>query len=217
MLRKKVILAIALSVGLLISCGDNNKKKDQIDQSSSAQDETQMVDTGKAENKAPKMTNQEMEELEKKLDSTPHVTPDNLKKAIPEALLGIKATDRSLSSSVLAGSVLRGNGTYEKDSNHILKLYITDGAGDPGSSVVSMEIRNIRNVSADKAKEAYVETVKLDNRWVKIEKKNEGEKMESKLTFAVNDQFLVNLSGIGFTPEELKKAYNELDFSSLNN
>lgn len=212
-MKKLGIYTLLLSGLIVFSCGGNGKKRNN----DSEKADTTITDTTTKAKKLKRGSGDltDMEALEKKLRNTPHVLPEKLKKAVPDNLMDIRRSDKSITSSVLEGSVLRGNGVYKKDANHILKLYITDGAGKPGSTVVSAGIRNLNAKPHEKTESGFTKTEERNGRLVRMEQTKDGDHVQSKFTFAVQDQFLVVLSGEGFTAKELEKAYDELDFSVL--
>lgn len=212
-MKNTQLIPLFLSSILLISCGQN-KNKQEDKKSSDTQTEAQHQDSIKVNQKGID-DSLNMDQIQNKLRNTAYIKPETLKEVLPETLLGISSTKRFISSSVLKGSVLMANGIYKKDKQHTLKLYVTDGAGTPGSSVVAAAIQNLRSQKNNKAENGQTKTVKWDGRLVKIEESEAGNSIETKLTFAVYNRFLVVLNGNGFTETEMQKAYNELNFKSL--
>lgn len=81
--------------------------------------------------------------------------------------------------------------------------------------MVAAGIRNLPAQKNDETESGYIKTVKWKERLVKVEQKNAGNHVETKLTFAVYNRYLAVLNGNGFTENEMQKAYKELNFEIL--
>ena len=122
------IIITALSILFLISCGKNKEKEEPglLDVIEGVSDLNQIA--------------KEAEKIEEENDQLITATPisnENMKKNLPETILGYPRTKFSVGNQFMP-DVSMGEAEYESENGAFISLSIIDGAGETGSAMVTL-------------------------------------------------------------------------------
>jgi hypothetical protein len=104
---------------------------------------------------------------------------------------------------------------YTDDNNKRIKVEIIDGAGETGSTMVSIMMTGL-NADTDKTTETGFEKSTEINGVKSIVSENKnGKRINSQIQTVLKNRYLLTLYADGFTYNELQKILTELYASAL--
>jgi len=142
------------------------------------------------------------EELEK---LTP-LTLDDLKKLIPETLLGAPRTEFNVSKAMGAGLA---TGEYSLNDSTRIKLNIYDCAGPAGAGIYGMQYLAMMNFEQE-SEDEYTKSISYGDG--KAFEQCNKQTNDCTITWFAGGRYLVSLQADYIGPDALKKAGNELRF-----
>lgn len=202
-MKKLLYTSLVLS---LIAC---KKEENKAENSGGIMDKIEAVkNTGKVMGSVDDFQ-KNIETLSKK---TP-VTNDELKASIPENLLGLPRTEITV-GNMSAMKISSAEAEYKNEEKRI-GINIMDGAGEAGSSVISLLALSL-NADMEKTTEnGFEKTVKIGDSKALVTQRNSDGTTYSEIKTVLKNRYMVDISGDGFTVDELTKALSEIGINSL--
>ena len=204
-MKKMIIALVAL---LLVACSKEEKVKEE--QSGGLSD---MITSEKASGKVSST----MEDVTKNIENLKNITPmtnEELKAVFPESLLGLKRKELSVGDNAMM-NISTAEAIYADDDNKRIKVEIIDGAGETGSTMVSIMMTGL-NADTDKTTETGFEKSTEINGVKSIVSENKnGKRINSQIQTVLKNRYLLTLYADGFTYNELQKILTELYASAL--
>jgi PBP1b-binding outer membrane lipoprotein LpoB len=198
----KRIVYVAVIAILFTACKGKNKITTTTTDENGNKTTTQ-VDVKSMQETANDMT--------KKIDELKKLTPlnmDQLKALVPEELNGIKRTNFSANSTMGFSTV---EGEYPKDDTTNLKISVFDCAGEAGSGIYSLNYFTKMNYQQE-SNNGYTKTIDfMGGKAVEEVRKDQN---ECSLTYVGNDRLLITITGRNMTPDDLKKAAQQLNIKA---
>lgn len=204
----KKLLVLAITLPLILSCGKSKKE----DENPGLFDIIDGVsDLNKIADEVEKME----EEGEKLINTTP-ISNDQLKKILPETLLGLPRKKFSVGNQFMA-DVAMAEAEYksEEGNDNQVAFSIVDGAGEMGSAMISLVRMGLSRDYEEQTDNGYNKSTTINGYKAIEEFEKRYETTYPKIKFLINNRFLVSLEGKGVTMDQLKKALNELDLDDL--
>ena len=203
---KKIIIAIVAL--LFVACSKEEKVKEE--QSGGLSD---MITSEKASGKVSST----MEDVSKNIENLKNIPPmtnEELKSVFPENLLGLKRKELSVGDNAMM-NISTAEAIYTDDNNKRIKVEIIDGAGETGSTMVSIMMTGL-NSDTDKTTETGFEKSTEINGVKSIVSENKnGKRINSQIQTVLKNRYLLTLYADGFTYNELQKVLTELNSSAL--
>jgi len=189
-------------IALLLFASCKNKKTAEEKAADELKDNiTNMVDQIKDNSADIQKGKEELEKLEP-------LSLDELKKLIPESLMGAKRSEYNVSKAMGAGFA---TGEYEINDSTKINLNIYDCAGTAGAGIYSMQYLGLgmTNIEQD-SDEEYTKTINYGDG--KAYEHCQKQRNDCTLTWFAGGRFLVTLDGDNVNAEGLKQAGKELKF-----
>ena len=203
-MKNLLMSVLALS---LISCSKNETKTEEKSGGLS-----ELVSTAKNYSKVSSSVNNMGKNIETLKNSTP-LTNEELKKVLPETLLGLKRVELSVGDASMM-NLVSAEAKY-KEENKRIELQIMDGAGETGSAMVSILMMGI-NVDKEKITETgFEKSAEINGMKAIVSEDKNGESINSKIQMIAKNRYLMTLTGTGVSYEELKSALGEINMSGL--
>ncbi len=203
-MKNLLMSVLALS---LISCSKNETKTEEKSGGLS-----ELVSNAKNYSKVSSSVNNMTKNIETLKNLTP-LTNEELKKVLPETLLGLKRVELSVGDASMM-NLVSAEAKY-KDENKRIELQIMDGAGETGSAMVSILMMGI-NVDKEKITETgYEKSAEINGMKAIVSEDKNGESINSKIQMIAKNRYLMTLTGTGVSYEELKSALGEINMSGL--
>ncbi len=203
---KKLIMATA--VLLLVAC--SKEEKVQKEESGGLSD---LISSTKDYSKM----SSSMEEVTKNIEKLKNVEPltnDQLKAFLPEQLLGLKRTELSVGDNSMM-NLSTAESKYSDGDKKEIKLEIIDGAGETGSTMVSIMMTGLTGNQEKITENGFEKSAEINGVKSIISEDKNGEKIQSKIQTVAKNRYLMTLNAEGFSSEELKKALAEMNMSEL--
>lgn len=203
-MKNLLMSVLALS---LISCSKNETKTEEKSGGLS-----ELVSNAKNYSKVSSSVNNMTKNIETLKNLTP-LTNEELKKVLPETLLGLKRVELSVGDASMM-NLVSAEAKY-KDENKRIELQIMDGAGETGSAMVSILMMGI-NVDKEKITETgFEKSAEINGMKAIVSEDKNGESINSKIQMIAKNRYLMTLTGTGVSYEELKSALGEINMSGL--
>ena len=203
-MKNLLMSVLALS---LISCSKNETKTEEKSGGLS-----ELVSNAKNYSKVSSSVNNMTKNIETLKNLTP-LTNEELKKVLPETLLGLKRVELSVGDASMM-NLVSAEAKY-KEENKRIELQIMDGAGETGSAMVSILMMGI-NVDKEKITETgFEKSAEINGMKAIVSEDKNGESINSKIQMIAKNRYLVTLTGTGVSYEELKSALGEINMSGL--
>lgn len=201
-MKKVVFLCIALS---LAAC----KKEEKTENKTSLGDAIEgMSNLGKVANK--------MDEVTKNIDELKTKTPvsnDVLKAVVPENLGGLKRTEISVGQTSVM-NVSSADAKYSDDNKRI-NLTVMDGAGETGSSLVSIFMMSLSADMEKTTENGFEKTTTINGIKAMVSENKNADNINSEIKMVVKNRYMISIEGSGYTVEELSKTISEINLSEL--
>lgn len=158
-----------------------------------------------------------METMQAELKNIPKLSSEDLKAFFSEELNGWKRTAYSGGNQAYGVNVASGNAVYDAGDKELM-LNLTDGAGETGAAIVSLAAMGLamdseKDTDYDVSKNEVVNGLRASTRETKPQQ--EGNVIDSDISFIYKDRYLIKIEGDGFTLNELKEVVGKLDYSVL--
>ena len=203
-MKNLLMSVLALS---LISCSKNETKTEEKSGGLS-----ELVSNAKNYSKVSSSVNNMTKNIETLKNLTP-LTNEELKKVLPETLLGLKRVELSVGDASMM-NLVSAEAKY-KEENKRIELQIMDGAGETGSAMVSILMMGI-NVDKEKITETgFEKSAEINGMKAIVSEDKNGESINSKIQMIAKNRYLMTLTGTGVSYEELKNALGEINMSGL--
>ena len=203
---KKIMIAVVAL--LFVACSKEENVKEE--QPGGLSD---MITSEKASGKVSST----MEDVTKNIENLKNITPmtnEELKAVFPESLLGLKRKELSVGDNAMM-NISTAEAIYADDDNKRIKVEIIDGAGETGSTMVSIMMTGL-NSDTDKTTETGFEKSTEINGVKSIVSENKnGKRINSQIQTVLKNRYLLTLYADGFTYNELQKILTELYASAL--
>ncbi|WP_373709755.1 hypothetical protein [Kaistella sp.] len=203
---KKIIIAIVAL--LFVACSKEEKVKEE--QSGGLSD---MITSEKASGKVSST----MEDVSKNIENLKNIPPmtnEELKSVFPENLLGLKRKELSVGDNAMM-NISTAEAIYTDDNNKRIKVEIIDGAGETGSTMVSIMMTGL-NSDTDKTTETgFEKSTEINGVKSIVSENKDGERINSQIQTVLKNRYLLTLYANGFTFNELQKVLTELNSSAL--
>lgn len=157
-----------------------------------------------------------IDDIQKNADNLRAMTPlnnDELKAIIPETLLGLKRSEITV-GNMSAMSVSSAEAKYG-DGTKSVSINVMDGAGEAGSGIISILSMSL---SADMEKttdDGFEKTMKIGNSKALVTQRANNGVPSSDIKTILKNRYMVDISGEGFTVDELTKALSEIGTNKL--
>jgi len=165
-------------------------------------------------NKMSKSMDKVQENIEELKATTP-ATNDELKSAIPETLLGMKRTEITVGSMSSMGLSSADAKYSSENGDKRISINIADGAGEAGSSIVSLFMLTLNADMEKTTEDGFEKTAEINGTKAFVSQNNGEDYVDSEIKYIVKGRYMINASGDGFTVEELAKALAEINLSKL--
>ena len=203
-MKNLLMSVLALS---LISCSKTETKTEEKSGGLS-----ELVSNAKNYSKVSSSVNNMTKNIETLKNLTP-LTNEELKKVLPETLMGLKRVELSVGDASMM-NLVSAEAKY-KDENKRIELQIMDGAGETGSAMVSILMMGI-NVDKEKITETgFEKSAEINGMKAIVSEDKNGESINSKIQMIAKNRYLMTLTGTGVSYEELKSALGEINMSGL--
>ncbi len=203
---KKIIIAIVAL--LFVACSKEEKVKEE--QSGGLSD---MITSEKASGKVSST----MEDVSKNIENLKNIPPmtnEELKSVFPENLLGLKRKELSVGDNAMM-NISTAEAIYTDDNNKRIKVEIIDGAGETGSTMVSIMMTGL-NSDTDKTTETgFEKSTEINGVKSIVSENKDGERINSQIQTVLKNRYLLTLYANGLTFNELQKVLTELNSSAL--
>lgn len=199
---------MATAVLLLVAC--SKEEKVQKEESGGLSD---LISSTKDYSKM----SSSMEEVTKNIEKLKNVEPltnDQLKAFLPEQLLGLKRTELSVGDNSMM-NLSTAESKYSDGDKKEIKLEIIDGAGETGSTMVSIMMTGLTGNQEKITENGFEKSAEINGVKSIISEDKNGEKIQSKIQTVAKNRYLMTLNAEGFSSEELKKALAEMNMSEL--
>lgn len=201
-----------MASGLLCLAACGNKERSGDDDGQTKGD---IMSTVKNLNELKNSANK-IEEVQAKLSQAVPISNDALRQFFPETLNGWRRTEYAAGNPLYTVELTEGRAIYAEGEKEI-GLQLTDGAGEMGSSIVSLAAAGLLS---DFEKETAYDITKHEKvngivAATKETKNHENQPQEASITFVYHDRYLVKLEGTGVTLAELKKIVPALRLDQL--
>ena len=196
--------------GMLISCGGNKSSEEGNNDSMSI---SKAVGGLKNLNKAGDAA-KDWEKTQEKLAAETPRTNDEIKAMFPETLAGMKRSSFSVGEAQMMG-MNSGQATYTDDDGKSVEVSIMDGAGETGSSMVTMYAITLAMETEQQTESGYTKTTKFNGNRATVAENTYDDWVNSEITTLVSDRYIVSLNGSGLSLNELEKVYNEINLKGL--
>ena len=192
----------------LVAC--SKEEKATVEKSGSLSD---LVSDGKDYSKV----NNAMQGINNNIETLKKLQPrtnQELKTVLPKQLLGLKRKEISAGDNAML-NLSTAEAKYTEGENKNIKLEIIDGAGETGSTMVSIMMMGL-NADQEKITETGFEKSKEIN-GVKstVSEDKKVDHVISKIQTVLKNRYLVTLTADGFSSDELQKALDEINISAL--
>lgn len=158
-----------------------------------------------------------MQDVTKNIENLKNITPltnDELKAVLPEILLGLKRKELSVGDNAMM-NLSTAEAKYADDARKRVKVEIVDGAGETGSTMVSIMMMGL-NVNKEKTTEfGFEKSTEINGVKSIVSERKEGENINSEIQTVLKNRYLVTLKADGFSYEQLKSALGALNNSAL--
>ena len=134
-----------------------------------------------------------------------------LKKLLPEKLLGMKRTNIEGERSGMAGfNFSQAQAEYE-DGDKSMEISIVDGAGFAGimTGMAAWSLMEVDRESSD----GYERTTTIDG--YKAYEKYDNSRKQGQISMIVEDRFIVNIEADEIGPKDMRKALDKLNLKAL--
>ena len=204
-MKKMIIALVAL---LLVACSKEEKVKEE--QSGGLSD---MITSEKASGKVSSTMEDVTKNIEN-LKNIPPMTNEELKSVFPESLVGLKRKELSVGDNAMM-NISTAEAIYADDDNKRIKVEIIDGAGETGSTMVSIMMTGL-NADTDKTTETgFEKSTEINGVKSIVSENKDGERINSQIQTVLKNRYLLTLYANGFTFNELQKVLTELNSSAL--
>lgn len=204
-MKKLMITAAAL---LIVACSKEEKVTEEKTGGLS-----DLVSTAKTYGKV----GSSMQDVTKNIENLKNITPltnDELKAVLPEILLGLKRKELSVGDNAMM-NLSTAEAKYADDARKRVKVEIVDGAGETGSTMVSIMMMGL-NVNKEKTTEfGFEKSTEINGVKSIVSERKEGENINSEIQTVLKNRYLVTLKADGFSYEQLKSALGALNNSAL--
>lgn len=201
-------LMMAASVLLLIACSKEEKKTEE--KSGGLSD---LVSSAKNYGKL----SGSMEDVSKNIEKLKAMTPLNneeLKAASPEQLMGLKRTELSVGDNSMM-NLSSAEAKYSDETNKNITLEIMDGAGETGSTMVSILMMGLNMDKEKTTQTGFEKSTEINGMKAMVSEEKGEDYINSKIQMVVKNRYVLTLSGDGISYEELTKALGEINLSKL--
>ncbi len=195
---KRILLFLTWFALLFMAC--NNKKSPEQKAADQLQDNIKTIAKDMEKNKGAILEGKE------NLEKLTPLTIEELKKLIPETLMGAKRTGYNASSAMGAGLA---SGDYKINDDTKITLNIYDCAGPAGAGIYSMQYLSMMNMEQE-SEDEYTKTVSYGDG--KAFEHCEKATNDCTITWFAGGRYLVSLQGDKVGADALKKAGKELKF-----
>ena len=158
-----------------------------------------------------------MQDVTKNIENLKNITPltnDELKAVLPEILLGLKRKELSVGDNAMM-NLSTAEAKYADDAGKRVNVEIVDGAGETGSTMVSIMMMGL-NVNKEKTTEfGFEKSTEINGVKSIVSERKEGENINSEIQTVLKNRYLVTLKADGFSYEQLKSALGALNNSAL--
>lgn len=198
---RKITVYVSAIIILLFSACKSKKSAEEKAADDLKENIGNMVDQMKDRANDVQKGKEDLEKLEP-------LSLDDLKKLIPESLLGAKRTGYNVSKAMGAGFA---TGDYKIDDTTSIKLNIYDCGGPAGAGIYSLQYLGLGLTSIEsESEDEYTKTIDYgDGKAYEHCNKNYG---DCTLTWFAGGRFLVTLNGDHVGADGLKTAGKELKF-----
>lgn len=204
-MKKTIVLFSMLAI---LACKKNEEKNDEP----SLMDAVEGIDNLSKAGDA-------LEDFEKQQEKLKEMTPvsnEVLKSVLTEELGDLKRTNFSAGNASMMG-LTNAEATYtEEASGKEIELSIMDGAGETGSSVISLTVMalsmNMESINNTVTKKSEV----INGVKCLTEDDENPENKKSSITFIYKDRYQVAMNGKEMALDELKSYMKKLDLSKLD-
>ncbi|WP_437919518.1 hypothetical protein [Sphingobacterium sp. LRF_L2] len=213
----KLLLALAVSGIFMIGCGTNNSENDggrSNDENTSAASD---IVSGVKNLDNLKDGASKMEAMQNQLKNATKLNTEELKAFFPETFNGWRRIGYSGGSQLYGVDVATASAVYDAGEKE-LHISLTDGAGEAGAAIVSLMAMGLamdseKESEYDKEKNEVIGGHRAATRESKIQQ--EGDVVDSEISFIHNDRYLIKLDGDGFPLTDLKEIVGKIDYNIL--
>ncbi len=203
-MKKTIVL---LSMLAMIACKKTEEKKDEPGVMDAVEGFNNISKAGDA-----------LKENEKQLEALKTMTPvsnDVLKEVLAEQVGGLKRNRFNAGDASMMGLTTADAKYGDEVTGKEIEVSIMDGAGETGSSIISLTIMalsmNVETINDTETKK----TETIQGFKCLTEEDENPDNISSSITFIYKERFQVALKGDKITLDELKSFLKKLDLSKL--
>jgi len=193
----KQFILFCMAVTFILSACNNNKKT--VEATSEDGKTTVSADVAKMQ-----QASEEMKKQAEELQKLPPLSLDELKRLLPEQLMGTKRSKFEATSAMGTGLA---TAEYDLNDTTGVQVSIWDCGGPAGAGYYSTQYLTLFNIQSESDNE-YTKTI--DFKGQKAIEHCDKSNNHCSLTYFTGKRFMVTLEGRNFHPDGLKQAANEL-------
>ena len=148
------------------------------------------------------------------LKNTQPLSNDELKAILPETLLGLKRTEISVGDTAML-SLSSVDAKYKSDDHRSIDVQIMDGAGEMGSAMVSSMMMGLSGNREKTTETGFEKTTEIDGMKALISEEKREDDVKSEIQIVAKKRYFLSIKGEGFSYEELKKVFSEINTAAL--
>lgn len=198
---------LSLSLLLLASC---TKEKEGEKKSGSIRDAISTV-------KNVSTISNSMEDIQKNIERLQKLTPvtnEELKAILPETMLGLERTSLSVGDNSMM-KISSAEAEYGEENHNKIKIKIIDGAGQTGSSMISILMMGLTTNSEKTTKNSFTKMGDFHGVKAQITEKKKETYVDSEINYILKERYMITINAEGYTVEELKKVMDLIGNSGL--
>ncbi|VXB07617.1 conserved hypothetical protein [Flavobacterium sp. 9AF] len=204
-MKKTIVLLSMLTV---LACKKNEEKKDEPGIMDAVEGVSNLNKAGDAL--------KDFEKQQEKLKAMTPISNDVLKNVLTEELGGLKRAHFNAGDASMMGLATADAKYTNEESGKEVAVSIMDGAGESGSSIISLTVMalsmNVESINDTETKK----TETINGIKCLTEDDTNPEYIKSSITFIYKDRYQVALRGTKINLDELKSYMKNLDLSKLD-
>ncbi|WP_130735429.1 hypothetical protein [Flavobacterium sp. J27] len=204
-MKKTIVLLAMLAI---VACKNNEEKNEEPGIMDAVEGINNMSKAGDA-----------LEDFEKQVEELKKLTPvsnDVLKEVLTEELGGLKRTNFNAGNASMMGLTSAEAKYTDEETGKEVEVSIMDGAGETGSSVISLTVMalamNVESINNTETKK----TETINGIKCLTEEDEDPDHVRSSITFIYKERYQVALKGTNITLDELKSYLKKVDLSKLD-
>ncbi|MFD2553134.1 hypothetical protein [Sphingobacterium tabacisoli] len=212
---KNIMLASLIGAGLTYSCGGNSAKQEEGNKEKGVLEQvSESAEAIKGLSKLEEYT-KELESRMNELKAMSPISNDVFKKVLPDTFQGLKRTSLQV-GEMSALNLASGKAEYKnEDQSKSMVIDIMDGAGEGGSSIVSLMFMGMMTDKEEITDTGFEKTMDINGTKTMVKEHSDQGVKNSEIQWIYNKRFVAKLEGRGYSLDELTAAFKALDLTAL--